>query len=312
MKFSPIYWVLSSVVLLAGVGMMGTAFAMEYKGSDAERKNITESFTNAENLKVEVSTCTLTLKSDKDAENYTVEFIDASGNPKIYMDGDTLHVEQKQKQRFRLVNFGEWQKKGKVIITVPERAFDEIELYLGFTDDSEISAITCNKLQLDCGVGDMTMSQVRIAGELDLDGGTGDLFLKDVTVDGKCDMDLGVGVLEADHFTVSKEADIDLGTGDCTIRNSGFKDIELDCGVGDLHMEALTLFGDADIRQGTGDVKINVADSSDGYSVEVEKGVGDVTINGKSNTSLTNRDAKYMINVECGVGDVDITFQEEN
>ena len=312
MKFSPIYWVLSSVVLLAGVGMMGVGAAMEYNNRDDDGKYLVDSFENVGNIKVEVSTCSMTLKSDENAENCTVEFINATGNPKMYMEGNTLHVEQKQKQKFRLVNFGDWQKKGEFIITVPDEMLDEVEVALGFTKENEISSISCKKMQLDCGVGDMTIRQTRIFNEFDLDGGTGDMVFKDVTVEGNCDLDFGVGTLESDNYVVAKKSDIDFGTGDCTFRNSEFSEIEMGCGVGDLKLESVKISGDVKIKQGTGDIRIDVADSSDDYSVEVEKGVGDVSVNGKEINGLMNKDAKYDITVESGVGDISISFLDEN
>jgi len=312
MKFSPFYWVFSSVVILAGVGLMGTAAAMEYKGRDEEGESIIETFESVDNLKVEVSSCSLVLKSSENAKECSVEFVNAPTNPKMYMDGNTLHIEQKQKGTFRLISFGNWQKSGKLIITVPEQKLDEVAISLGFTNGNEISALSCKKLQLDCGVGDMTMDQIQISKELDLDGGTGDLFLYDVTVDGKCDMDLGVGEIEADGFTVAKETNIDLGTGDCFIQNAVMGMTDMDCGVGDIQMISVQFLGDTEIRQGTGDIKLDIAGSSDDYSVKTEDGTGDVKIDGENINTLKNMDAKYSINIKCGVGDVDICFVDEN
>ncbi len=311
MKLSPIYWIFSSVVVLAGVGMMIAGAAMYDEQIEDDENSVMETFADFRNLELEVEYCTLTLKSSESAQECIVEFIGAHSTPKMYLDGDTLVVEQKQKMPLQVISFGKWQKCGEVIITVPERDYDQMHISLGMTDGNTIDSISCKDMELDCGVGDIELQDIHIAGEFDVDGGTGDMFLTDVSVDGECTMDLGVGTLEAENLVVKGKSDFDFGTGDCTISDSRIGKLELDCGVGDVKILSTELLGDAEIQQGTGDVEMNISGSSDAYSVLTESGAGDVTIDGDNINTLKNKDSEYTINIDCGVGDVDIRFFDE-
>ncbi len=311
MKFSPVYWIISSVVVLSGAGMGMLGVAMIKNSGNEVENSITESFTGIENLRVESDSCTLTLKSSEDAESCTVEFISATGNPEMYKDGTTLWVKQKKKYQFRLISFGDWEKKGKLIITVPKESFKEIYVSLGFSDKNVISGISCQNLFLDCGVGTLELNDIRTTGVFNIDGGTGDIHMDEITTGGICELDLGVGDLVAERSVMADTSDFDFGTGDSIFENCDFGEVDLSSGVGDLIMEDVTFAGDVRIKQGTGDVSVDIADRSDDFSVNVKKGMGDVTINGEKNSSLINRDAKYSITVESGVGSIDISFADE-
>ncbi len=311
MKLSPIYWILSTVVALAGVGMMVAGAAMYDDQIEDDENSVMETFSDFRNLQLEVESCALTLKSSESAQDCTVEFIGSPSTPKMYLDGDTLVVEQKQKMPLQLISFGNWKKCGKVIITVPVQEYDRMYISLGMTDENLIDSIACRDMEFDCGVGDVTMRDIHIAGELDVDGGTGDLFMNDIAVDSVCTLDLGVGTMEAENLVVKGKSDFDFGTGDCTISESRLGDLELDCGVGDVKLFFTELHGDAEIQQGTGDIELSISGSSDAYSVLTDSGVGDIKIDGEDINGLKNKDAEYTINIECGVGDVDVRFLDE-
>ncbi len=310
MKLKAVYWVIAVLITLVGIGIMAVGAA--YCFSHPQTKSWTDTFTSFDNLDVELSTSSLRIESDPAAAECMVECIDVPSDTELFLDGDTLKIKQEEKQKFQLISFGWDLTLGEVIITLPEEDYEKFAISIGLAKDSEIAGVTCKTVEIDAGVGTLTLRDMTIEKEFNMDGGTGDLLLQDVTLEGKSDIDLGVGELVAEHVNAKKTFEIDLGTGDCEFRECQFDEMDLDGGVGDVMILSTTLNGDAKFMQGTGDFELELMGDPDLYSIRTESGMGDVTIDGDKIGELRNDDAKYEITVECGVGDVDIRFPDKD
>ncbi len=310
MKLKAVYWVIAVLITLAGIGIMSVGAA--YRFSHPQTKNWTDTFESFENLDIELASSSLRIESDPAAQECIVECIEVPSDTEAFLDGDTLKIKQKEKKKFQLISFGWDLEVGDVIVTLPEADYQNLVISLGLADQSEIADITCKTMEIDAGVGTMTLRDVTIGKEFNMDGGTGDLLLQNITLDGNSDIDLGVGELVAEYVKAKKTCEIDLGTGDCEFRDCQFDGLDLDCGVGDVMLLRTTLKGDAKFMQGTGDIELELMGNPDLYSIRTESGMGDVTIDGVKIGALRNDDAKYEITVECGVGDVDIRFPDRD
>lgn len=163
----------------------------------------------------------------------------------------------------RFISFGISEKnRGSIIITVPEKQYDEISIDGGL-GDIYVKGIDCAVLDVDLGVGESEFSEMTISG---------------------CSFEMGVGSCEIRDSVLSK-CDINGGVGKFTINNSSLTgSCSIDGGVGDIKVN---LIGD-DYRvkgsSGIGDVVLNgekvTSNAGDGnIIIDADCGVGDITIN---------------------------------
>jgi len=139
---------------------------------------------------------------------------------------------------------------------------------------------------------------------LDFNAGVGDTYIENIIVE-KLDLDLGVGNTKIVGVTADY-IDLDAGVGNIEISNSILKDADIDCGVGDLYLEG-ALVNRSKISCGLGNVTLLLNTLQGDYEIDVDKGVGNVTLNGKS---LSDHE-KYgngvnKIKIDGGMGNIDI------
>ena len=133
------------------------------------------------------------------------------------------------------------------------------------------------------GVGTMSVSGIN-AHYLEIGTGTGAAYFDVITAD-KIKVDSGVGELKITN-AVAEELNMDSGVGKTTYQGEVHGDIDIDSGVGEV---VLTLKGD----------------ESD-YRFNIDKGLGDVSLNGNS-CSGNFGSGKYTVKIDSGVGAVRIT-----
>ena len=121
------------------------------------------------------------------------------------------------------------------------------------------------------------------------------------------ELELGAGKADIGALVATRSADIDGGAGQITISGGELNDLDLDMGVGELNLES-ALTGESDIDCGIGEVNITLLGSSDEYKIDIEKGLGETKIDGKSFSGIygngTNR-----IDIDGGVGKIEIKFK---
>lgn len=120
-------------------------------------------------------------------------------------------------------------------------------------------------------------------------------------------LELGAGNVDITNLTAITSVDIEGGAGDLSITDSEITDLDLAVGIGECDLSA-TLIGDNDIECGVGDADITLNSSADsGYTVSVDKGIGDVTFNGQSieNGAVVGFGSN-KVDISCGIGDVTI------
>ncbi|MBR2309829.1 MAG: DUF4097 family beta strand repeat protein [Oscillospiraceae bacterium] len=126
---------------------------------------------------------------------------------------------------------------------------------------------------------------------------------------GKVELDLGAGEVDIKALIATKEADIDGGAGKVTIADGALRNLDLDMGVGQLVLcSALT--GDCELDLGVGESNLTILGQEQDYTLQIEKGLGSISVNGKQVSEYKGGTGPNEIDISGGVGAVKVVFQE--
>ena len=120
------------------------------------------------------------------------------------------------------------------------------------------------------------------------------------------DLDLGAGRVNINNIKVTNEADIDAGAGNLSMTNYYINKLDLDLGVGNTTLEGL-LGSKSKIDCGVGSLNLTIPASLTKYALDIEKGIGEITIN---NNKITEEEyqtnGEIPLEIEGGVGSITI------
>lgn len=145
--------------------------------------------------------------------------------------------------------------------------------------------------------------------DIDFDAGAGSVKIDSLAAK-RLTFDLGAGEVNIGSLTVESDAKINGGAGRIVIKGGSINNLDLDMGVGELNLKS-ALTGKADLDLGIGSTKLELIGSDDDYRIDVSKGLGAVTVDGKSvsdNEVCGNGDCK--IKVDGGIGEIRISFTD--
>ena len=84
--------------------------------------------------------------------------------------------------------------------------------------------------------------------------------------------------------------------------------MDLDMGVGKLELTA-QLTGQSELDLGIGETVLKLMGTASDYRLDVEEGIGDVTVDGQHITGEQTIGAgKDQVEINCGIGSVKITL----
>ena len=127
---------------------------------------------------------------------------------------------------------------------------------------------------------------------------------------GTLDFELGAGDVSIDSLVATKSADIEGGAGRITITNGALKDLDLDMGVGQLNLTS-ALTGESDFDLGVGESNITVIGNKDDYKLDIEKGIGNITVDGEGVSNIKGQgNGNNSIEVNGGIGAINLKFKE--
>ena len=125
------------------------------------------------------------------------------------------------------------------------------------------------------------------------------------------ELELGAGKVQFGYLNAYDNADIEGGTGEITIANGMLNNLILEVGVGELDLTA-ALLGKSKLSFGVGKSNLTLIGSKDMYKIDIENGLGSITVDGKTVTNFgSSGNGQNYIEVEGGVGTVDIAFMSE-
>lgn len=179
-------------------------------------------------------------------------------------------------------------KNGKLVIKETRKSFGT------YTNASLILYVPADtnftKVEIETGAGRFTVEEL-FAEELQLELGAGEVIISSITA--------------------SEKAEIDGGAGKITIESGTLHNLDLDMGVGKLNLTALVT-GNSSFDLGIGETNISLLGSKDDYTIKAEKGIGNITIDGKSVSNFEGiGDGDNRINVSGGIGSINLEFKEE-
>ncbi len=121
---------------------------------------------------------------------------------------------------------------------------------------------------------------------------------------------LGAGDVRIESLNATSEVDIEGGAGKITINGGTLKDLDLEMGVGELNLSAV-LLGDSDLTLGVGESNLTLIGSRDDYKVEIEKGIGSITVDGESVTDFgSSGNGQNHVQIQGGIGSINLNFQD--
>lgn len=232
-------------------------------GRQIVNQEILPAFKNME-LEIGISEVELVAGSD-----YSITISMDKDIPIYYkVQGDTLFVEQEADKNLG-VNLGMIDaKNGLVVITVPTEVVLRESIIETGVGDWLIDGLNLEDLEMTIGVGDVKIENVR-AKKMDVTGGVGDIKANSL---------------------ISNE-------------------VGLAAGVGNIDIEG-TFEGNITMEGGIGEMKLTTSLGEESYNYDIRKGLGKTKINGRKVGDLENyrqdNGAVYTLSVESGLGDVTI------
>ena len=123
--------------------------------------------------------------------------------------------------------------------------------------------------------------------------------------------ELGAGDVTISKLIAEKSANIEGGAGRITISDGAIKDLALKMGMGQLNLTA-ALTGDSELELGVGESNITLLGSKDDYELDIEKGIGNITVDGKNVTDYgSSGNGANEVDIHGGVGAINVRFNNE-
>jgi len=157
------------------------------------------------------------------------------------------------------------------------------------------------------GTGDLTIyvdNKVELE-EVKFEVGAGTLTVQNLVAK-RIDLELGAGKTEIDYLSASERLRIDGGAGLLEVRGGKARNAEIEIGAGKADLQ-LELMGDSRVESGVGKLDLELIGEEEDYQLEVDKGIGSVSYNGRGLADETREgNGKNRVKIESGVGAVEI------
>lgn len=143
--------------------------------------------------------------------------------------------------------------------------------------------------------------------EIDINTGAGKVDIEKLKAN-KLKLDLGAGSTNIKYIETNN-ADIETGAGKFTIEDGILNDLDFNIGAGEANVTA-RLLGDSKIEVGVGSLNLNLLGSKELYKLKLEKGIGEVRVDGSlidSNSTIGN--GNNYIRIEGGIGSIKVNYE---
>lgn len=244
-----------AVFIIASIVNFIVLFVGTFVNVDTKRESFTESYTNIDNLKIDIASADLVIEKGTE---FKVDAENVNSNLKVKQKGTTLTLKENTSI------FGSTFKGGKITITVTDGIL--------------------NELDIDTGAGMININDL-IVKSADIDQGAGSIKVNNLE-SRKTIIDGGAGEIDIKNSKLSN-LDLDAGVGKTTIEGTLYGRSDIDCGVGEIN---LNLVGDESVykivaSKGIGNISINnvnyKSDEVYGHgsnNIDIDGGVGAINI----------------------------------
>ena len=122
---------------------------------------------------------------------------------------------------------------------------------------------------------------------------------------------LGAGKVELGELNANSIADIVGGAGEITVTSGTLNNLTLSLGAGRLNMTA-ALSGKSDLKFGVGQSDLTLIGNKDNYSIDIEKGIGSINVDGKTAFGFSSSvNGQHHISIQGGIGATNIRFRDK-
>lgn len=143
--------------------------------------------------------------------------------------------------------------------------------------------------------------------EMNITAGAGSFTAERLAAD-TVDIELDAGEVSIGTLIAERGADIDCGAGEISISDGQLRDLDLDMGTGRLTLVS-ALSGECEIDGGVGEADITVIGSRSDYRLELEKGIGSISVDGEDvSGSAQLGSGNNSIDISGGVGEISLRF----
>ena len=123
--------------------------------------------------------------------------------------------------------------------------------------------------------------------------------------------ELGAGDVTISKLIAEKSANIEGGAGRITISDGAIKNLDLEMGLGQLNLTS-ALTGDCNLDSGVDEMNVTLIRSKDAYALDIEKGIGNITVDGKNVTDFgSSGNGANEVDIHGGVGAINVRFNNE-
>lgn len=121
---------------------------------------------------------------------------------------------------------------------------------------------------------------------------------------------LGAGDVSVKSLTATKSADLEGGAGRITISGGMLNDMDLEMGVGQLNLTS-ALTGHCQLDLGVGETNITLIGTKEDYKLELEKGLGNISVEGKELSEYSSiGNGSNIVEISGGIGSIHVRFAD--
>ena len=140
--------------------------------------------------------------------------------------------------------------------------------------------------------------------DVSIDAGAGNIRIENLKAD-TLDLDMGAGKVTIENIEISSNTKVDGGAGNFEVQNGILADATFKMGVVNVDINA-TINGRGKIDMGVGNLSLNLLDGVSNYKFDVNKGIGNVNIDGVRVGDGSYGNGDKLISIDGGVGNINI------
>lgn len=146
--------------------------------------------------------------------------------------------------------------------------------------------------------------------ETKIETGAGNIYIEKLNTQ-RLELELGAGDVKIEKLTVTEEAKIDGGVGRTELKSCEINNLKANLGMGEFVFSG-KLTGKNEVDSGVGTINIDLLDSSENYTIDVDKGIGSVTLDGKKlEMDRVYGTGENYLDIDGGIGEIKINFRGE-
>ena len=148
-----------------------------------------------------------------------------------------------------------------------------------------------------------------VFGNIHLITGAGRVTVESLSAE-TIDFVFGAGEVSISSIVATKSADIEGGAGRITISSGALNNLDMDMGVGELNLTS-ALSGECRLDMGIGESNITLIGNKNDYKLELEKGLGSVSVDGKDVSDFgSSGNGTNTIVIKGGIGAINVKFED--